>query len=289
MNLKPNRITLTLAVAVLWSAVVGAQAETATLETAVAGYESAAMERVFDGTVEAVHQATVSAQTAGRIAEVGYDVDDFVEAGSVLVRFTDVEQSTALRQAEAQLAEARARSTEAEEEYRRAQNLRERNLGSQRDLDAALASRNSARARVTAAESAVRAARQQLDYTVVEAPYAGIVTERHVEVGETVTPGQPLVSGVSLERLRVVGDLPHQVTVAEDQLLAGALLDVQVVFQGAHCAPPMARGASLRGSDGCVAFCSTKNSRKPLAPLGGGRRVMLLAMALRARAALLTG
>jgi RND family efflux transporter MFP subunit len=211
MNLKPNRITLTLAVAVLWSAVVGAQAETATLETAVAGYESAAMERVFDGTVEAVHQATVSAQTAGRIAEVGYDVDDFVEAGSVLVRFTDVEQSTALRQAEAQLAEARARSTEAEEEYRRAQNLRERNLGSQRDLDAALASRNSARARVTAAESAVRAARQQLDYTVVEAPYAGIVTERHVEVGETVTPGQPLMSGLSLERLRVVVDLPQSV------------------------------------------------------------------------------
>ena len=56
---------------------------------------------MFDGTVEAIHQATVSAQTAGRIAEVGYDVDDFVEAGSVLVRFTDVEQSTALRQAEA--------------------------------------------------------------------------------------------------------------------------------------------------------------------------------------------
>jgi RND family efflux transporter MFP subunit len=211
MHLKPNRIILTLAVAVLWSAGASAQSATANLEVAVAGYESAAMERVFDGTVEAVHQATVSAQTAGRIAEVGYDVDDFVEAGSVLVRFTDVEQSTALRQAEAQLAEARARNTEAEEEYRRAQNLRERNLGSQRDLDAALASRNSARARVTAAESAVRAARQQLDYTIVKAPYAGIVTERHVEVGETVTPGQPLMSGLSLERLRVVVDLPQSV------------------------------------------------------------------------------
>ncbi len=213
MNLQPHRFMLTFAIAGLWSAGLAAQPDsgTAPLDVAVAGYETVAVERVFDGTIEAVHQATVSAQTAGRIAEVGYDVDDFVEAGSVLVRFTDVEQTTALRQAEAQLDEARARNTEAEEEYRRAENLRERGLGSQRDLDSALASRNSARARVTAAESAVRAARQQLDYTVVTAPYAGIVTERHVEVGESVAPGQPLMSGLSLERLRVVVDLPQSV------------------------------------------------------------------------------
>jgi RND family efflux transporter MFP subunit len=190
---------------------LGANPEPKALETAAASYESAAIERIFDGTVEAVHQATVSAQTAGRISEVGYDVDDFVEAGSVLIRFTDVEQSTALRQSEAQLAEARARLTEADEVYRRAQNLRERDLGSQRELDSALASRKSASARVAAAESAVEAARQQLAYTVVEAPYAGIVTERHVEVGESVVPGQPLMSGLSLERLRVVTDLPQSV------------------------------------------------------------------------------
>ena len=181
------------------------------LEQATVAWESAALERVFDGTVEAVHQATVSAQTAGRIAEVAYDVDDYVEAGAVLIRFTDVEQRSALRQAEAQLAEARARLTESDEEYRRAQNLRERGLGSQRDLDTALASRKTAAARVVSAESAVEAARQQLEYTVVTAPYPGIVTERHIEVGESVAPGQPLMSGLSLERLRVVVDLPQTV------------------------------------------------------------------------------
>jgi RND family efflux transporter MFP subunit len=188
-----------------------AAGDTGSLESVVAAYESAALERTFDGTVEAVHQATVSAQTAGRIAEVSYDVDDFVEAGAVLIRFTDVEQSSALRQAEAQLAEARARSTEAVEDYRRAENLKERGLGSQRDLDAALASRKTASARVASAESAVATAKQQLDYTVVKAPYPGIVTERHVEVGESVAFGQPLMSGLSLDRLRVVVDLPQSV------------------------------------------------------------------------------
>lgn len=183
------------------------------LAIATADYEPAAVERIFDGTVEAVHQATVSAQTGGRIAELNYDVDDFVEVDSVLIRFTDEEQRAALRQAEAGLAEARARSTEAEEDYRRAQNLQQRGLGSQRDLDRAKASRESAIARVTAGESAVEAARQKLDYTTVKAPYAGIVTQRHVELGETVSPGQPLLSGLSLERLRVVVDLPQSVAV----------------------------------------------------------------------------
>jgi multidrug efflux pump subunit AcrA (membrane-fusion protein) len=138
-------------------------AETDALDTADATLEPAAIERVFDGKVEAVNQATVSAQTGGRIAEVNYDVDDYVDAGAVLFRFTDVEQRATLRQAEAQLAEAEALSNEAEEQYRRALNLQERGLGSQRDLDRALASRKSAAARVEVAESAVASARQQLD------------------------------------------------------------------------------------------------------------------------------
>jgi RND family efflux transporter MFP subunit len=186
---------------------------TETLATEAATREPAAVERVFDGTVESVNQATVSAQTAGRIAEVVYDVDDYVDAGAILFRFTDVEQRSALSQAEAQLVEAKARRNEAEEEYRRAQNLQERGLGSQRDLDRALSARESAAARVQMAESTVAAAQQQLDYTVIKAPYAGIVTARHVEIGETITPGQPLISGISLEQLRVVVDLPQSVAI----------------------------------------------------------------------------
>lgn len=203
-------VSVVLSAAFILPTLANAQ-DAGSLLTATAAYEPAAIERVFDGTVEAVHQATVSAQTGGRIAELNYDVDDYVEQGSVLVRFTDEEQQAAMRQAEAQLAEARARATEAEEEYRRTQNLQERGLSSQSDLDRALAARDSAIARVKASESAVASAKQRLEYTVVRAPYAGIVTQRHVELGETVTPGQPLLSGLSLERLRVVVDLPQSV------------------------------------------------------------------------------
>src|SRR5690606_22593189 len=84
--------------------------------TAAARFEQAPRERLFDGTIEAVNRATVSAQTTGRVAEILYDVNDFVEADAVIMRFTDVEQRAALRQAIAAHEEAEARFTEADQE-----------------------------------------------------------------------------------------------------------------------------------------------------------------------------
>lgn len=179
-------------------------------ETARAEIALAPLERLLDGTVEAVNQATMSAQTSGRIAEVYYDVDDYVEPGAPILRFTNVEQQSALRQAEATLAETLARRKQAEEDYERVAGLYESGSASKREYDQALASRDAAEARVSAARSAVSSAKQQVEYTLVRAPYAGIVTERHVEVGETVGVGQPLMSGLSLEALRVVVDVPQQ-------------------------------------------------------------------------------
>ena len=185
-------------------------AEALPFETAVAEMARAPLERVYDGTVEAVNRATMSAQTAGRIAEVFYDVDDYVEPGQPIVRFTDIEQQSALRQAKAALEEALAREKQAAAEFRRAEGLFESGSSSKREYDQALATRDAAVARVAAARSAVQTAEQQLEYTLVRAPYAGIVTERHVEVGEAVAVGQPLMSGLSLEALRVVVNLPQE-------------------------------------------------------------------------------
>jgi RND family efflux transporter MFP subunit len=180
-------------------------------ETAVVAIARAPLERIYDGTVEAVNQATVSAQTSGRIAEIFYDVDDYVEPGQPIIRFTNVEQQSALRQAQAALTESLAREKQAAAEFQRAEGLFQSGSSSKREYDQALAGRDSAVARAAAARSAVKTAQQQLDYTLVRAPYAGIVSERHVEVGESVSVGQPLMSGLSLESLRVVVDLPQQV------------------------------------------------------------------------------
>ena len=188
---------------------IAAPAAEIPLATLTVRYEAAPRERVWDGTVEAVNQATVSAQTSGRVAEIFYDVDDFVEAGAPIMRFTDTEQRAALGSARGALEEAGARATEAESEFTRIAAMFENGTVARARYDQAQANRNAAAARLDAARAGVTHAEEQLEYTLVRAPYAGIVSRRHVEVGELVRPGAPLMSGLSLEHLRVIVDVPQ--------------------------------------------------------------------------------
>lgn len=167
-------------------------------------------EMSFDGVVEAVNQSTVSAQTSGRVVELPYDVGDYVEKDAVIVRFTGAEQRARSGAAEATLSEARARLAEAEIAYNRARNVYERGLIAKAALDKAAADFAAAKARVDAMQSTVVEAREGLGYTVIRAPYAGIVVARHVRLGETVAPGKPIMTGLSLEHLRAVVEIPQQ-------------------------------------------------------------------------------
>ncbi len=179
------------------------------LEIVEATYEVALRERIWDGRIEAVNQATVSAQTSGRIAELPFDVNDYVEAGSVIMRFTDTEQRAALTRAQAALEESQARFEQAEQEFERVSNMFRNETVSQARFDQARADRDAAQARLNAARGGLTTATEQLEYTVVRAPYSGIVAARHVELGELVSPGQRLITGLSLQSLRVNVDVPQ--------------------------------------------------------------------------------
>lgn len=166
-------------------------------------------ERLLDGTVEAVNQGTVAAQTSGRVTEILYDVNDFVPAGAVILRLRATEQQAGLKQAAATLQEARARELEAQTKYKRIADMYERQVVPKATFDEATAARDSAVARLAAARAALDTATEGVSYTEIRAPYAGVVTKRLVEVGESVHPGTPLMSGLSLQYLRVSVDVPQ--------------------------------------------------------------------------------
>jgi RND family efflux transporter MFP subunit len=163
----------------------------------------------LDGRIEAVHQSTVSAQTSGRITEIFFDVDDYVPKDAVILRFRDTDQQARLQQAQAAETEANARLQQAQAEYARISQVYEKKLVARAAMDKATADRNAAQARLQQAQAQVAAAREELENTVVRAPYPGILTRRHVEVGEMAAPGKPLVTGLSLENLRAVTDIPQ--------------------------------------------------------------------------------
>ncbi|MBL8259784.1 MAG: efflux RND transporter periplasmic adaptor subunit [Candidatus Competibacteraceae bacterium] len=167
-------------------------------------------ERVLDGVVEAVNRSTVSAQTAGRVETIMVDVNDFVPQGAPIIRIRNIEQRAGLDQAQANLREAQARFLEAEAEYNRIRGVYERKVVAKAQMDAATAGFDAAKARLEAAQAGVSQARESLGYTTINAPYSGIVLERHVQLGETVQPGKPLMTGFSLDELRVVANVPQR-------------------------------------------------------------------------------
>lgn len=173
--------------------------------------EQTPSERVVDGTIEAINQATVSAQTAGRITDLYFDVNDFVPAGAVILRMRGTEQRASLQQAQSSLAEAVARDAEARQQFKRIEGLFNEKVATRKEYDEATANRDAAQARLESARAAVAAAQEGVAYTEVRAPYAGIVTKRHVQVGESVQAGSALMSGVSLQYLRVNLELPQSV------------------------------------------------------------------------------
>jgi len=179
------------------------------LEATAIEYRSVPREYRLDGVVEAIRRTTVSAQTQGQVEEILYDVDDFVEKGTVVARLKDTEHRARVTQAAAELKSSTAQLQQAKDEYSRAQGLHAKKLISDSDMDKAKAERETAQGRFEAAVAGLEQWEEQLRYTRIRAPYSGIVTHRHVEVGETVSPGQPVMTGISLDELRVITDVPQ--------------------------------------------------------------------------------
>ncbi|MEZ5585143.1 MAG: efflux RND transporter periplasmic adaptor subunit [Candidatus Competibacteraceae bacterium] len=204
-----NRTTALL-LFVLFTSAGHAQSKAWPFPIATAETRELAREHILEGVIEAVDRSTVSAQTSGRVQEILFDVNDVVPAGAPIIRLRDTDQRASLARAEAGLREAQARRDEAQSEYQRIKGIFSRKLVSKADMDAATAALDAAQARLEAAQAEVTGAREELDNTVVKAPYGGVVLERHVSLGESVQPGQPLMSGFSLKRLRVVATVPQR-------------------------------------------------------------------------------
>jgi RND family efflux transporter MFP subunit len=168
----------------------------AALETLEIKLDRVTREHIFDARLEAVNETTISAQISGQITEILFDIDDYVEKGEVIVRFRDRDQRAAVSAAE-------ARQSEAQATFNRMRDLLAKGTVSRAEFERAEATLKEARA-------ALERAQEQLAHTQVLAPYSGIVIKRHVQLGEVANPGQPLMSGVSLEELRAVVAIPQR-------------------------------------------------------------------------------
>jgi HlyD family secretion protein len=166
------------------------------------------------GTLQAVTTVQVGSQVSGNIKSLGADFNSIVKKGQVIAQLDPSLFEAQLQQARANFSQAQANLAKAEsdlqrskvmlldaqQKYTRAKELADRNLLPLSDLDAAktavdtaqagLASQQAtvtqARAAVAMSQASVNQSQVNLDHTTIVAPIDGIVTQRNVDVGQTV-------------------------------------------------------------------------------------------------------
>lgn len=157
------------------------------------------------GHIEPKTSVDISADVSGRIVELTVEEGDDVEEGELLLVIDDARFRAALQRAQASLADARARevqargrATQAQRDFERIRDLKERlpemvtdseleALRTEAEVQASLL--ESARHGVAMAQAGVREAEDQLAKTVIRAPMSGRVTRLNVERGETAVVG----------------------------------------------------------------------------------------------------
>jgi RND family efflux transporter MFP subunit len=160
-----------------------------------------------EATVEAVRQSTVAAQVTGRIVDIRFDVGDRVKQGDVIVRIDERGATQALAASEAQVREAEAALANARAQYERSRQLLAQKFISAAALDKAEADFKAAESRLKAMLAGAGQAATERSFTTIVAPYSGIVSARHVQLGEMATPGRPLMTGFDPSTLRVVANV----------------------------------------------------------------------------------
>lgn len=161
----------------------------------------------FTGRVEAVDTVQVRPRVAGHLTGVHFREGGTVGKGDLLFTIDDREYRAAAEAARADVARAEARVSLARQEFKRAQELIERKLVAERELDARRVEMQQAEADEMAARARLRKAELDLGFTRITSPIAGRAGEALVKPGNLVAPGESLLTTVvSVDPVHVVFD-----------------------------------------------------------------------------------
>jgi len=152
-------------------------------------------------TVKSEYEVTLSAQRTGKVVLLPVREGDRVKTGQLIARLDLTEEEV---QSESALKQTRATYDEAERNLKRSEELFAKGMIAQQDLDAVRRTYEVAKSQHEAATSD-RSVRK--DYSVVRAPFDGVVSKKYTEVGELLLPGKQIVTIVDPERVYVLATI----------------------------------------------------------------------------------
>jgi len=164
----------------------------------------------LSGTVEARRTSVVASEVAGLVVELAVREGDAVRRGQPLVRLRLENLELRMKARQADLVEAQARLELAERTRERRQELFESDVISRERLDDAATELAAWQGRVASLEAEIAQVQDDLERSVVRAPFTGVVVEEHTQVGEWIPVGGPVVALLDVEELEVELDVPER-------------------------------------------------------------------------------
>ncbi len=177
------------------------------------------------GTLNPPLTIEIGSQVSGTIAKLSVDFNSVVKKGQVVAVIDSTFLYAAVQQAEANVERNQAALNQAKRTLDREQDLFNKSLVSQADLDAAVATYEADVAQLKQTQAALYQAQVNLQYAIIKAPSDGVIIERDVDVGQTVA------ASLQAPKLFLLAtDLKHmQVEASVDEADIGQIKDGQTV------------------------------------------------------------
>lgn len=199
---------LCLAVPSAWAS--GSGAAPAGLSSITVQPAAARLASSAEAQVEAVREATLSAQVQGAVTHLSVRPGDRVSAGQELARIDARAAHQNAAASSAQVEAARATQQVAAKEYERQRQLFDKQYISQAALDRAEAQWRASQAQVQALLAQAGAAATQSGFYVIKAPFAGVVGQVPANIGDMALPGKPLLSVYDPSLMRVTAHVSQE-------------------------------------------------------------------------------
>jgi RND family efflux transporter MFP subunit len=160
---------------------------------------------VITGSVQPERKADLRAEVSAVVLQVLKENGESVKRGDVLVKLDETAIRDSLGSAEQSARSSGQALDQAERQLERLKTLRASGMTSAQALDDAEVRRNSAQSEVAASRTRAVLARQQLQRTLVRAPFDGVVSDRKVSAGDTAAIGKELLKVIDPTSMRFEG------------------------------------------------------------------------------------
>ncbi len=240
-------VTLLIAVLVVGTVIVVMMSSSSSkdgipVETVVVSKRSIVQTVTATGVIDPETQVKISSEVSGEIVFIGVEEGESVKKGQLLVRINPESITAQVDEARAGILGARSRESQAkasllrnQQDLVRIQQLFERKLATQQELDAANASVSISKAELEGAqystrqaEAGLRRIRESLARTSIYAPISGVVTKLNSKVGEKVV-GAIQMTGTEIMTIADLSVIEAVVDVSETDVVSVSLGDTAEV------------------------------------------------------------